>query len=97
MVHLRFTGAEDLALIEIVKAQKRVSWTKVVKQLEERGFPKRTAKSVRNRHLRWRRAQSGASVSCKNFCRKCGKLMRGHVCEIIEEGPTAASEAEGKE
>ena len=91
----RFTGAEDLALVEILKQQKkRVDWLKVVKQLQELGFPKRSTKSVRNHHLRRQNAQRATSAPAKNYCRKCGKLQRGHVCEIIEEGPTAAAEAD---
>jgi hypothetical protein len=84
VAHSRFTGAEALALIEITKDQKRISWTKVVKELEERGFPRRTAKSVRNRHLRWRQAQNGEGGPTKNFCKKCGRPQRGHVCEIVD-------------
>ena len=84
VAHSRFTGAEALALLEIIKDQKRISWTKVVEQLAERGFPKRTAKSVRNRHLRWRQSQGAAT---KNFCKKCGRPQRGHVCEVVDTAP----------
>ena len=52
MVHKRFKDGEDRALLEIVQSQERVNWTKVVQELEVLGFPKRTPKSVRNRHLR---------------------------------------------
>ena len=80
----RFTGSEDLALLAIVKGEKRVNWAKVAKALHERGFPQRTPKSVRNRNLRWRQAQNGVNQQQKNFCRKCGRPQRGHVCEVIE-------------
>ena len=91
MVHQRFTGGEQVALIEIVKEQqKKIRWSKVAQQLEERGFPKRSPKSVRNYHLRYRQAQSGNARPSKNTCRKCGRPMRGHVCEIVDTGPTSA-------
>ena len=90
MSRQRFDGKEELALIAIVKEQKRVDWGKVTKQLHEEGFPKRTAQSVRNRHLRWRQAQNGATRPHKNLCRKCGRPQRGHVCEVIDEKATSA-------
>lgn len=93
MVHQRFTGGEQLALIEIVKAQKRVRWSKVAQELEERGFPKRTPKSVRNHHLRWRQATSSGGGTSKNVCRKCGRPQRGHVCEIADEAPASVEAA----
>jgi hypothetical protein len=95
MVHKRFTGAEDVALLEIIRAQKRTDWDKVVKELGARGFPKRTPKSVRNRHLRWKQAQSGTGPPPKNFCRKCGRPVRGHVCAaVVEEAPEPAEAGE---
>ena len=98
MVRQRFTGAEDVALLAILKDReeqtRRVDWRKVAKQLQERGFPNRSTKSVRNHHLR-RANAPGYPAPAKNRCRKCGKLQRGHVCEIMDEGSgPAASEAE---
>lgn len=89
MVHKRFKDGEDRALLEIVQSQERVNWTKVVQELQVLGFPKRTPKSVRNRHLRWKNAQSDAHGFTKNYCRVCGKKQRGHVCVLVEVGVTA--------
>ena len=97
MVHKRFTGPEDVALLEIIKAQARLNWDKVVTELVARGFEKRSAKSVRNRHLRWKQAQSGTGPAPKNMCRKCGRPVRGHVCTVVVEEETALDEAGGKE
>ena len=83
-IRQRFTGSEDMALLAIVKDSKRANWAKVAKALHERGFPQRTPKSVRNRSLRQRKARSGVKQQQKNFCRKCGRPQRGHVCEVIE-------------
>ncbi|MBN38461.1 MAG: hypothetical protein CMI29_08350 [Opitutae bacterium] len=85
MGHNRFTGSEDIALRKLIEAQERVSWSKVAQELEALGFEKRTPKSVRNRHLRWKRAQSGVDGLAKNYCRKCKKKQRGHVCVLEEE------------
>ena len=89
VAHSRFTGAEALALIEIVKDQQRISWSKVAGLLEQRGFAKRSIKSLRNRHLRWRQAQNGGPP--KNMCKKCGRPQRGHVCEIVDASPEPAT------
>jgi hypothetical protein len=81
---VRFTGNEDRARIAIVASMKRVKWADVVEQLSEAGFPERTTKSVRNRHLRWRAFEeakrSGALGRGPNRCRTCGLDLRGHVC-----------------
>ena len=78
----RFTGAEDRKREEIIKEMQeagRVSWTKVVEKMKEAGFPERTAKSVRNRHLRLR-MHLLRKPEQRNRCRLCGELQRGHVC-----------------
>jgi len=75
----RFTGSEDRTRNEIIGAIKRVKWADVVEQLKKAGFPLRSAGSVRNRHLRIRKATS-TSAESKNQCRKCGLPQRGHVC-----------------
>ena len=85
MERRRFNGGEDAARSAIVKEMKRVKWEDVSKQLCDLGFPQRSKKSLRNRHLRQK--QFGASVSrcmSKNTCRKCGVLQRGHVCVIVD-------------
>ena len=73
----RFTGAEDRKRDEIMNEMERVSWTKVVERLKEAGFPERTTKSVRNRHLRLR---AFGSPESRNRCRVCGQFQMGHVC-----------------
>ncbi len=91
MERQRFTGAEDVALVELLDGQKkRIDWCKVAKELHERGFPKRTTKSVRNHHLRRKNAQNGTRGPNKNRCRICGKMQKGHVCEIIDTAPPPA-------
>ena len=78
----RFTGAEDRKREEIIKEMQevgRVNWTKVVERMKEAGFPERTTKSVRNRHLRLR-LHLLRKPEQRNRCRVCGQLMRGHVC-----------------
>ena len=84
MTKVRCTGNEDRARIAIVASMERVKWTDVVQQLAEAGFPERTTKSVRNRHLRWRlyeeARRSGSIGRGMNRCRTCGLDMRGHVC-----------------
>ena len=75
----RFTGDEDRALEEILATQEKRRWEKVAQELEERGFKRRTAQSVRNHSLRKARAHLRLTHR-KNYCRKCGELMRGHVC-----------------
>jgi len=78
----RFTGAEDRKREEIIAEMKsvgRVSWTKIVEKMKEAGFPERTTKSVRNRHLRLRWVQIHKPEQ-RNRCRRCGMLQRGHVC-----------------
>ena len=85
MKKVRFSGNEDRARIAIVAEMERVKWGVVAAKLKEAGFPERTAKSVRNRHLRWRlfleAEQMGALVGQNiNRCRVCGQYMRGHVC-----------------
>lgn len=73
----RFTGAEDRKRDEIMNEMERVSWTKVVQKMKEAGFPERTTKSVRNRHLRLR---AFGSPEARNRCRVCGQFQLGHVC-----------------
>lgn len=90
----RFTGREDVALKEIVNGRgtRRINWSDVVSKLEQLGYGKRTAKSVRNRYLRQKQLQSSVfHVPGTNRCRKCGKMQRGHVC-LIED---AVAEPEG--
>ena len=94
---VRFSGDEDRARIAIVASMERVKWADVVAKLVEEGFPERTAKSVRNRHLRWRTFEearrTGALGRGTNRCRTCGLDMRGHVCGGVN-GPNAADVAE---
>ena len=85
MNKVRCTGDEDRARIAIVAEMQRVKWADVVEKLEEAGFPERTAKSVRNRHLRWRQFQEAERTGAWagqniNRCRLCGQYVRGHVC-----------------
>ena len=78
----RFTGAEDRKREEIIEEMRgagRISWTKVMQKMKEAGFPERTVKSVRNRHLRLRWVQVHKPEQ-RNRCRVCGLLQRGHVC-----------------
>ena len=75
----RFTGDEERALKEILAEQEVRRWAKVAEALAERGFKPRTAQSVRNHCLRTARAERRLTHR-KNYCRKCGQLMRGHVC-----------------
>ena len=78
----RCSGAEDRKREEIIKelqAAGRVIWSKVVEQLKAAGFPERTPKSVRNRHLRLR-MHLVRKPEQRNRCRVCGALQRGHVC-----------------
>lgn len=97
MKKVRFSGDEDRACIAIVAEMGRVKWRDVVEKLKEAGFPERTAKSVRNRHLRWRVYQeaerTGALVGQNiNRCRVCAQYMRGHVCSggVVEGADTEA-------
>lgn len=103
MSRRRFTGNEDVALLRIIEGRetKRIAWTDVVAKLHELGFPERTQKSVRNRHLRRRRARTekDQGITGKNMCRICGRLQKGHVCEIADtvaepEDPPSAAAAE---
>jgi len=104
----RFTGNEDVALKEIVNGRdkRRINWAAVVAKLEELGYPKRTPKSVRNRHLRQKQYQSSVfRMTGPNMCRKCGLPQRGHVCLMEdavaepEDPPVASSQRDvsGKE
>lgn len=82
MQQRRCSGAEDRKREEIIKEMQalgRVNWTKVVEQLKAAGFPERTTKSVRNRHLRLR-MHLVRKPEQRNRCRVCGLLQRGHVC-----------------
>jgi hypothetical protein len=92
-----WTGDEDRARIAIVAGMERVKWADVAERLVEEGFPERTTKSVRNRHLRWRTFEearrTGALGRGTNRCRTCGLDMRGHVCGGVN-GPNAANVAE---
>ena len=81
VVQSRFTGDEDRAMIEIMEEMAPVRWAKVAQQLHERGFPLRTAKSIRNHHLRRQKAELSLA-DCKNRCRKCGMWRKGHVCAV---------------
>ena len=83
------------------RATNRIVWADVVTKLHELGFPERTPKSVRNRHLRRRRARTekDQGITGKNNCRICGRLQKGHVCEVVdavaepEDPPSAAAAA----
>ena len=86
MSRKRFTGKEDRALVQIIenRATNRIIWADVVVKLrDEYGFEERTQKSVRNRHLRRRRAdtEQAQGIHGRNICRICGRLQKGHVCE----------------
>lgn len=76
----RFSGEEDSKLREILLTMKKVSWAEVAKQMVALGFAARTEKSIRNRHLRLKRACLDSSDLCLNTCRRCGKKQRGHSC-----------------
>tara|TARA_B100000902_G_C26884738_1_gene704369 strand:- start:176 stop:529 length:354 start_codon:yes stop_codon:yes gene_type:complete len=93
----RFTGKEDVALKQIVneRGTRRISWSDVVTKLHELGYEKRTAKSVRNRHLRQKKVDASMFyLPGRNRCRKCGRSQRGHVCliEEAEESPLPPGE-----
>ena len=103
MTRRRFTGKEDLALLKIIQDREtnRIVWADVITKLHELGFPERTQKSVRNRHLRRRRARTekDQGIIGKNNCRICGRLQKGHVCELANvvaepEDPPSAAAAE---
>tara|TARA_B100000927_G_scaffold226776_1_gene186498 strand:- start:912 stop:1241 length:330 start_codon:yes stop_codon:yes gene_type:complete len=90
MAPRRFTGKEDMALVRIIASLQernvRVRWADVVAQLQELGFPERSQKSVRNRHLRRRQAltEKDQGILGKNLCRICGRLQKGHVCQVAD-------------
>lgn len=94
----RFTGNEDRALIQIATEMERMKWSKVVEKLEERGFPARTEKSVRNRYLRLRVHEQLRRVEPDrrkiNRCKTCGLFMRGHVCGGLQ-GPNVGESVSG--
>jgi hypothetical protein len=94
----RFTGNEDRALIQIASEMERIKWSKVVEKLEERGFPARTEKSVRNRYLRLRVQEQLRRVEPDrrkiNRCKTCGLFMRGHVCGGLQ-GPNEGESVSG--
>ena len=93
MERRRFNGGEDAARSAIVKEMRRVKWEDVSKQLCDLGFPQRSKKSLRNRHLRQKQfSKSTSRFMSKNLCRKCGALQRGHVCVIVD----TVVEAEGE-
>ena len=83
MSRCRFTAIEDDARDKIVSAMKRLDWGDVSAQLCNLGFQKRTVKSIRNRHLRMKIAQS-SRLESKNYCRGCGLPQRGHVCRVLK-------------
>lgn len=88
----RFEAEEDAALREAVAryASPRLPrWSRIAEQLEERGFGKRTPKSLRNRWLRIN-ARPTIHNDQKNRCRLCGKWQRGHSCTGRQEGGEAA-------
>ena len=86
VVQSRFTGDEDRAMIEIMEEMAPVRWAKVAQALHERGFALRTAKSIRNHHLRRQKAELSLG-DCKNRCRKCGMWRKGHVCPVTSALP----------
>jgi hypothetical protein len=78
----RFEATEDAALREAVAryvSPRLPRWSRIAEQLEERGFEKRTAKSLRNRWLRINATPTIYNDS-KNRCRLCGEWQRGHSC-----------------
>lgn len=78
----RFESDEDVALREAVArfvSPRLPRWTLIAEQLEQRGFEKRTAKSLRNRWLRIN-ALPTIHNDQKNRCRVCGEYQRGHSC-----------------
>jgi len=77
----RFEAVEDAALREAVAryVPRLPRWSRIAEQLEERGFEKRTAKSLRNRWLRINTMPTIHNDS-KNRCRLCGEWQRGHSC-----------------
>jgi hypothetical protein len=48
----------------------------------------RTQAMCRNRYQRLN-APSRPNVICKNKCKRCGQLKRGHICTFVEGGPSA--------
>jgi|SaaInlV_125m_DNA_1040241.scaffolds.fasta_scaffold05898_3 hypothetical protein len=90
--HVRFTGNEDRARNAIIAEMTTLRWKDVLDQLEQAGFPQRTIKSVRNRHLRLR-TEARLKVESKNKCNVCGLDQRGHVCGGLK-GPNVEDQAE---
>ena len=100
MSRRRFSGSEDTALLNILEGRptNQIRWAHVVAKLRELGYPERTEKSVRNRHLRRRTAQRAEAQGIKsiNFCRKCGRLQRGHACVVLDAPAEDEGEGEGE-
>jgi hypothetical protein len=94
----RFVGSEDAALRQAVEralseSNTALRWDRIVDQLEEAGFSRRTEKSVRNRYLRITRKPNIHQPEPKNRCRLCGEYTRGHTCS----GPLKVAEAKSSE
>ena len=64
-------------------------WKAVAKALESTG---RTDAMCRNRYTRIK-APMKAGVECKNRCKRCGQMKRGHTCLTPEEQAAAESGA----
>ena len=62
---------------------------KVAKALESTG---RTDAMCRNRYTRIK-APMKAGVECKNRCKRCGQMKRGHTCLTPEEQRAAERKA----
>ena len=83
----RVEATEDAALREAVARYvppRLPRWSRIAEQLEERGFEKRTAKSLRNRWLRINAVPTIHNDS-KNRCRLCGERQRGLSCPRRKE------------
>jgi ribosomal protein L32 len=75
---------EDTALLEAV-ATCGLHWDLIVRQLAALGTG-RTSAMCRNRYQRLN-APLKANVICKNKCKKCGQLKRGHTCTFVPPPP----------
>lgn len=96
----RFEAGEDAALREAVARYvlpRLPRWAQIAEQLAQRGFSKRTPKSLRNR---WLRINTRPTIhnDSKNRCRVCGAYQRGHSCtgrKKEEANPPADDVLEG--
>ena len=83
---------EDAALLAAIE---RIGfhWKAVAKALESTG---RTDAMCRNRYTRIK-APMKAGVECKNRCKRCGQMKRGHTCLTPEEQRAAERGAMSKD